>query len=112
MYPNDYTQKARLSFVTTLEFDDWLTNLKDSKGKARIASRLISAELGNFGDTESVGERVSEMKIHTGPGYRVYFSRQGEVIYLLLCGGDKSSQRRDIKHAKQILCSIERDLGK
>jgi putative addiction module killer protein len=110
MYPKDYNPEIKFSFISTPEFDHWLAGLRDPKAKARIVARLISAELGNFGDTESVGERVSEMRIHTGPGYRVYFSRQGEVVYLLLCGGDKSSQWRDIKHAKQILSAIERDL--
>ncbi len=110
MYPKYYTSKSRYSLRTTQEFDDWLTRLKNPKAKARIAARLISVELGNLGDTQTVGERVSEMRIHTGPGYRVYFSRQGETIYLLLCGGDKSSQWRDIKHAKQILRTIERGL--
>jgi putative addiction module killer protein len=109
MYPNNYTPERRLSFLTTTEFDDWLTNLNDLKAKARIVSRLNAAELGNFGDTRTVGERVSEMRIHLGPGYRLYYSRQGEVVYLLLCGGDKSSQWRDIKQAKQILNVLERE---
>ena len=89
-------------FIRTPEFDAWLKTLRDPMGKARIVSRIRSAEQGNFGDCESVGEGVSEMRIHCGPGYRVYYSRKGEVIYLLLCGGDKSSQSRDIKQAKEL----------
>jgi len=71
--------------------------------KARIAQRLDAAVAGHFGDCEPVGEGVSEMRIHVGAGYRVYFARRGELVYLLLCGGDKASQRRDIKRAKQML---------
>jgi putative addiction module killer protein len=96
------------TFITTAEFDHWLGNLKDAKARARVVSRILSAELGNFGDCEPVGDGVSEMRIFTGPGYRVYYTRRAEVIYLLLCGGDKSSQKRDIRTAKIILGEIER----
>lgn len=88
-----------VSFMRTEEFDVWLTGLKDNTGRARILHRIRSAEHGNFGDCEAVGEGVSEMRIHVGPGYRVYFTRRGEVVYLLLLGGDKASQKRDIKRA-------------
>ena len=87
------------TFYRTAEFDAWLSSLKDKVGKARIIKRIRAAEGGNFGECESVGEGVSEMRIHVGPGYRVYYTRSGEVIYLLLVGGDKSSQSRDIKRA-------------
>ena len=87
------------SFLRSEEFDTWLSALKDKLGRARIIHRIRSAEHGNFGDCEPVGEGVSEMRIHFGPGYRVYYTRRGEVIYLLLLGGDKRSQKRDIKHA-------------
>ena len=63
--------------------------------------------IGNFGDSEPVGEGISEMRIHVGPGYRVYYSRTGKVIYLLLCGGDKSTQKKDIELAKAILRGLE-----
>lgn len=87
------------TFLRSEEFDAWLAALKDKIGRARILHRIRSAEHGNFGDCEPVGEGVSEMRIHTGPGYRVYFTRRGAVIYLLLVGGDKSSQQRDIRRA-------------
>ncbi len=81
--------------------------MRDPIGKARIANRIRSAEQGNFGDCEPVGDGVSEMRIHCGPGYRVYYARKGKVMYLLLCGGDKSTQGRDIKQAKILLKSQE-----
>ena len=87
------------TFLRSEEFNAWLSALKDKIGRARIIHRIRSAEHGNFGDCEPVGEGISEMRIHFGPGYRVYYTRRGEVIYLLLLGGDKSSQKRDIKHA-------------
>ena len=95
------------TFLRTEEFDDWLENLKDQIGKARILARIRSAEAGNFGDCEPVGDGVSEMRIHIGPGYRVYYCRSAKVVYLLLCGGDKSSQKKDIREAKRILREIE-----
>ncbi len=81
--------------------------MRDPKGKARIIARLDAAALGNFGDCEPVGEGVSEMRIHAGPGYRVYFTRRGLVVYVLLVGGDKSSQKRDIKRAMQLARELE-----
>lgn len=89
-------------FERTAEFDDWLSGLKDSVGRLRIARRIDAAANGNFGDCEPVGEGVSEMRIHYGPGYRVYFSRIGSTIYLLLAGGDKSTQKRDIARALEM----------
>lgn len=84
------------------EFDAWLSRLKDKAGKSRIGLRLIRAEQGNFGDCEPVGKGVSEMRIHYGPGYRLYFTRRGEIVYLLLWGGDKSTQQRDIRKAIEL----------
>jgi len=81
-------------------FDDWLNGLADHKAKARIAARLTSAELGNFGDCRPVGDGVSEMRIDVGPGYRIYFVRDGASVHVLLVGGDKGSQKRDIRQAK------------
>ncbi|MDR5776602.1 MULTISPECIES: type II toxin-antitoxin system RelE/ParE family toxin [unclassified Caballeronia] len=81
------------------EFNAWLSKLRHARAKARIAARLVSAQQGNFGDCKPVGEGVSEMRIDVGAGYRVYYTRTGTVIYLLLTGGDKSSQDQDIKRA-------------
>lgn len=96
------TVRFMTAFTRTPEFDAWLKALRDPIGKARIASRIRSAEQGNFGDCEPVGDGVSEMRVHCGPGYRVYYSRKGDVMHLLLCGGDKSTQSRDIKQAKEL----------
>ncbi|MBA4225867.1 MAG: addiction module antitoxin RelB [Hyphomonas sp.] len=86
----------------TERFADWLERLRDINARARIAARIRRMELGNFGDAASVGDGVHEMRIHYGPGYRVYFMRQGNEVVILLCGGDKSSQDRDIKSAKDM----------
>lgn len=91
------------------EFSAWLNSLKDVIGRARVLARLRTAEQGNFGDSEPVGEGVSKMRIHYGPGYRVYYSRRGDVVYLLLLGGDKSTQKRDIKRAKELAKTIVRE---
>lgn len=96
-------------FLRSEEFDAWLSDLKDSVGRARIAHRIRSAELGNFGDYAPVGEGVFEMRIHVGPGYRTYFIRRGEVVYLLLAGGDKSSQKRDIKRAVEMARRLDKE---
>jgi len=97
------------SFLRSEEFDTWLSALKDKLGRARIIHRIRSAEHGNFGDCEPVGEGVSEMCIHFGPGYRVYYTRRAEVIYLLLLGGDKRSQKRDIKHAIEMARALNKE---
>ncbi len=97
------------TFLRSEEFDTWLSALKDKVGRARIIHRIRSAEHGNFGDCEPVGEGVSEMRIHFGPGYRVYYTRRGEVIYLLLLGGDKSSQKRDIKRALEMARTLDKE---
>lgn len=94
-------------FFRTAEFDEWLKALRDPIGKARILARVRAAELGHFGDTASVGDGVFELRIHAGPGYRVYYWRQGDVTYWLLCGGDKSTQQRDIRKAKRLRTRVE-----
>ena len=83
-------------------FIDWLTNLKDRRAAARIAARILRLEDGNLGDVKPVGEGVSELRINYGPGYRVYFMQTGNTILLLLCGGDKRTQARDIADAKKL----------
>ena len=80
----------------------YLAELKDERGKARIESRVLSLCNGNPGDVKPVGEGVSELRIHYGPGYRVYFKRSGREIYLLLVAGTKSTQAEDIALAKKI----------
>ncbi|MHB0991394.1 MAG: type II toxin-antitoxin system RelE/ParE family toxin [Burkholderiales bacterium] len=97
------------TFVRSDEFDAWLASLKDKAGRARIVLRIRSAEHGNFGDCESVGDGVLEMRIHFGPGYRAYFTRRAKVVYLLLLGGDKSSQKRDIKRAIEMARTLDKD---
>lgn len=97
------------TFLRSEEFDAWLSDLKDRVGRARIAHRIRSAEQGNFGDCEPVGEGVFEMRIHIGSGYRAYFIRRGEVVYLLLLGGDKSSQKRDIKRAIEMARTLDKE---
>jgi len=87
---------------TTELFDSWFEGLRDRAGKSAIEVRLRRAEDGNFGDCEPVGEGVSEMRIHHGPGYRVYFKRTGMEIVILLAGGDKSTQAKDIKKALKL----------
>jgi putative addiction module killer protein len=91
----------------TETFSEWLQDLRDRKAAAKIAARLARLELGNFGDAEPVGEGISELRIHFGPGYRVYVVRRGEVLVVVLCGGDKSSQERDIKRAKEMARELE-----
>jgi putative addiction module killer protein len=91
----------------TAEFEAWLGALHDTKARARIAQRIARVELGNFGDAEPVGDGLTELRIHYGPGYRLYAKRQGPTVTILLCGGDKSSQERDIKRAKALAKEIE-----
>ena len=89
-----YTAKDRSS-----PFSEWLDALADRNGRAAIRARLLRVELGNFGDCKPLRKGVMELRIDKGPGYRVYLSRQGPVIVLLLCGSDKSDQSRAIEQA-------------
>lgn len=84
---------------TTEDFDAWFIGLRDIRARVRIQARIDRAGLGNFGDCAPVGEGVSEMRIHYGPGYRVYFAQRGLEVVILLAGGDKASQRKDIARA-------------
>jgi putative addiction module killer protein len=88
---------------TTETFDDWFVGLRDRMAQKRIQARIRRAELGNFGDCEPVGQGVSEMRIHYGPGYRVYFFQREMEIVILLAGGDKSTQNTDIKTALNLV---------
>lgn len=91
----------------TAEFAEWLRGLADIRVKAKIAARIDRLALGNPGDVAPVGEGVSDLRIHYGPGYRVYFVQRGRALVILLCGGDKSSQAGDIKTAKQLAGELE-----
>lgn len=84
---------------TTAQFSEWFTGLRDRNARVRIQARIDRVELGNLGDCQPVGEGISEMRIHYGPGYRVYFVQQGELLVILLAGGDKSTQSKDIATA-------------
>jgi putative addiction module killer protein len=86
---------------------DWLIELRDVNARARIAKRIDRIALGNFGDTKPVGNNVNELRFTFGPGYRVYYMLKGEVVVVLLCGGDKGSQSRDIEKAKKLAQEIE-----
>lgn len=92
----------RYEIQRTDAFDKWLKKLRDRRAVLAIANRIDRAILGNFGDVEPVGEGVSEMRIFVGKGYRVYFCITGSELIVLLCGGDKSTQQKDIKKAKQL----------
>lgn len=82
-------------------FSEWLISLRDQRARAKIRVRLDRVSLGNFGDCHGIGDGIQELRIDYGPGYRVYFAQEGTMIVLLLCGGDKSSQTKDIQSAKQ-----------
>lgn len=92
---NEYTDKKGRS-----PYADWLDELRDARAKAKVMIRVDRMELGLFGDVEPIGDGLSELRIHYGSGYRIYYGKEGDQIYLLLCGGDKSSQKKDIKLAK------------
>ena len=86
----------------TETFRKWRTRLKDERARILIASRLDRLAFGLAGDAQAVGQGVSELRIHHGPGYRIYFQKRGTTIIVLLCGGDKSTQAKDIKAAKRL----------
>jgi putative addiction module killer protein len=88
-----------MTILKTSKFTKWIQELKDLKGKARIQARIDKLEFGHFGDCESIGSGVLELRIHFGPGYRVYLMKKGLELVILLAGGDKGSQAKDIKQA-------------
>lgn len=90
------------TILRSAAFDRWLSRLRDRQAVNRIVARLLAAEDGHLGDVRPVGGGVSEMRIQYGPGYRVYFITRGAELVILLCGGDKDSQRRDIERARRM----------
>lgn len=91
-----------MDLIRSREFDEWLTALRDPIGKARIIQRLLRLTEGNLGDVKPVGNGIHEMRVNSGPGYRIYWLRSGDVAIVLLCGGDKSTQSKDIARARDI----------
>ena len=89
-------------------FREWLHGLRDVNARARIRVRLNRVRLGNFGDAKALGKGVHELRVPYGPGYRVYFARAGSIVVLLLCGGDKSTQKRDIATAEDYWLNYQR----
>ncbi|MBW4689002.1 MAG: type II toxin-antitoxin system RelE/ParE family toxin [Komarekiella atlantica HA4396-MV6] len=89
-------------------FEEWLNSLRDTRARAKIRNRFKRIESGNLGDYRSVGEGVCELKIDYGPGYRIYFGQTGSTIVILLCGGDKSTQEKDIQIAREYWRDYER----
>ncbi len=91
----------------TERFSDWLEGLKDQRAKARIAARIQRLALGNPGDVDPIGEGLSELRIHFGAGYRVYYLQRGDVLVILLCGGTKKGQSKDITAAKELARQLD-----
>lgn len=89
-----------MNFVIGEDFDRWVRDLRDDRARLQIARRVDRLRSGHFGDVKPVGEGVSEMRIDHGPGYRLYFVQRGQTVVILLCGGDKSTQARDIRRAR------------
>ncbi len=96
-----------MEVVYTEVFEKWIRRLRDQRAKASILTRIERIEDGNFGDRNSVGGGISELRIHVGQGYRVYYIVRRRKVVILLCGGDKSSQQRDIDRAHQIFGELE-----
>jgi putative addiction module killer protein len=96
-----------LTLIRSRRFETWLRDLADKKARARILARLTAAAQGHFGDCKALGDGLSEMRVHVGAGYRLYFVRTGATVYVMLAGGDKSTQSRDIVAAK----AMARELG-
>ncbi len=88
-------------------FEKWLSDLRDRQTRSRILTRLSHVQEGNFGDHKSVGDGVLELRFTFGPGYRVYYTRRGNVVVIVLCGGDKGTQQSDIRKAKALAAEME-----
>jgi putative addiction module killer protein len=99
---------VKLVVLTTSDFDRWFTRLRDRQARAHISARLTRVAQGNLGGAKSVRARVSELRIDHGPGYRLYFTRRGAEFIVLLVGGDKSTQQRDIELAIELAARLKR----
>jgi putative addiction module killer protein len=108
-YPNGYIVVMYIVRQTE-EFVAWLDELKDKRAQVRIAARLRQAESGSLGDWQPVEGEVSELRVHYGPGYRLYFVRRGKIIVVMLNAGDKSTQKRDIRRALKLATELGDDL--
>lgn len=97
-----YYSWQMIEIIKSNVFDEWLSRLKDRRAVARIAVRIDRLATGNPGDVKPIGGGLSEMRIDHGPGYRVYYMQRGQIVIVLLCGGDKASQVRDIESAKSL----------
>lgn len=95
-----------ITLIRSQTFDNWLRRLRDKTAQFRILARLRNAGEGNFGDVKPVGEGVMEMRVHVGPGYRVYYTARGNTVVFLLMGGDKSTQQIDIRRAREMARDI------
>ena len=96
-----------LELKQTETFRKWREQLKDERARALIASRLDRLAYGHAGDASPVGDGIRELRLHYGPGYRIYFRKRGKTVIVLLCGGDKSTQAKDIKTAKRLAKELE-----
>ena len=106
MYPNDYIS-AMYTIKTTPEFEKWLSGIRDRTARIRLARRIDRLQKGQFGDVKHIAEGVFELREHFGPGWRMYGVKKGEVIIIMLGGGDKSSQSADIAKALQKAAVVE-----
>jgi putative addiction module killer protein len=97
---------TKLDVEQTAHFRVWLLGLRDGKARARISARITRLRAGNLGDVKPLGGKVSELRIDYGPGYRVYLTQRGKIIYLLLCGGDKRTQKSDIALARKLIAEL------
>lgn len=100
--PPSYKMPMLVKINATAEYKAWVASLRDQVAATKISRRIDRLAEGNMGDVKPIGGGLSELRIHHGPGYRVYFYQSGDFFVLLLCGGDKSSQKSDIEHAKSL----------
>ena len=98
-----------IQIITTDKFEKWLRSIVDIRSRRKITLRIQRLKLGNFGDYKSVGKEIYELRIHFGPGYRVYFAKKEEIFVILLVGGDKSSQSKDISQSQLLWQEIKND---